>query len=63
MDTKIFIVKLGASSFTYPERNKDMEYLAFQNEIRGGSRDFKKGDSLCRLTWLADEENFRFQMV
>ena len=25
---------------------------------RGGSRDLKKGDALCRPPWLADEENF-----
>ena len=29
----------------------------------GGPRDYEKGGALCRTTWLADEENFRSQMV
>ena len=32
--------------------------------FRGGSRDSEKGEgALCQRTWLADKENFRFQMV
>ena len=31
---------------------------------RGESRDFEEGEgAICRPPWLADEENFRFQMV
>ena len=44
------------------------QYVPFYNlgksVYRGGSRDFeKKGRSMSANLWLADEENFRFQMV
>ena len=35
----------------------------FSIVCRGGSRDFEKEYAQCRPPWLADEENFRFQMA
>ena len=48
----------------YCNPNVSQMYMrVFTCVTRGGSRDLERGGALCWQPWLADEENFRFQMV
>ena len=43
--------------------DRDLRHESVNHVAGGGSRGFEKEGAIRRSPWLADEENFRFQMV
>ena len=58
-------LQISAIVLLYKLQQTNTNRLHLASYSRGGSRDFEKESrgALCRQPWLADEGNFRFQMV